>query len=51
MAIGALGISGLWTGILAVIAGIIIMIWPAIIAYVIGIYLVIIGVLTIIASL
>jgi uncharacterized membrane protein HdeD (DUF308 family) len=51
MAVGGLAISGLWFGILAVIAGIIIMIWPAIIAYVIGIYLVIIGVLSIIASL
>ncbi len=44
-------ISGLWGGILAIIAGIIIMIWPAIIAYVIGIYLIIVGVLTIIGSL
>lgn len=51
MGVSGLAIGGLWTGILAVIAGIIIMIWPAIIAYVIGIYLVIIGVLTIIASL
>lgn len=51
MALSGLAISGLWLGILAVIAGIIILIWPAIISYVIGIYLVIIGVLTIIASL
>ncbi len=44
-------ISGLWGGILAIIAGVIIMIWPAIIAYVIGIYLIIVGVLAIIGSL
>ncbi len=43
--------SGLWGGILAVIAGIIVLIWPAIINYVIGIYLIIVGVLSIIASL
>ena len=42
--------SGLWGGILAIIAGIIVLIWPSIINYVIGIYLIIVGVLTIIAS-
>jgi len=51
MPIAGIAISGLWGGILAIIAGVIIMIWPAIIAYVIGIYLIIIGVLTIISSL
>jgi uncharacterized membrane protein HdeD (DUF308 family) len=51
MAVGGLAVSGLWSGILSIIAGIIIMVWPAIIAYVIGIYLIIIGVLAIIGSL
>ena len=51
MPIAGLAISGLWYGILAVIAGVIVLIWPAIINYVIGIYLIIVGVLTIIASL
>jgi uncharacterized membrane protein HdeD (DUF308 family) len=50
MPVGALAISGLWYGILAIIAGIVIMVWPAIIAYVIGIYLIVIGVLAIIGS-
>jgi uncharacterized membrane protein HdeD (DUF308 family) len=51
MAIAGFTVGGFWYGILAVIAGIIILIWPAIIAYVIGIYLVIVGVLSIVASL
>jgi len=42
-------VGGLLTSILAVVAGIIILIWPQIIAYIIGIYLLIIGIMGIIA--
>lgn len=41
-------ISGLLAGIIAVVAGIIILIWPHIIAYIIGIWLIIVGALAII---
>ncbi|MGD1118141.1 MAG: DUF3096 domain-containing protein [Dehalococcoidales bacterium] len=43
--------SGLVGGILAVLAGIVIIIWPRIIAYIIGIYLIVVGILAVIASL
>jgi uncharacterized membrane protein YhhN len=42
-------IGGLVSSILAVMAGIIILIWPHIISYIIAIYLLIIGVMGIIA--
>ena len=44
-------ISGLIGGILAILAGIIIMVWPRIIAYIIGFYFIIVGILAVIASL
>ncbi len=44
-------ISGLIGGILAVLAGIIVIVWPRIIAYIIGIYLIVVGVLAVIAAL
>ncbi len=43
-----LGVSGLIGGIIALGAGIIIMVWPRIIAYVIGIWLIIVGIIAII---
>ncbi|MFH1031351.1 MAG: DUF3096 domain-containing protein [Chloroflexota bacterium] len=43
------GVGGLLGSILAIIAGIIVIIWPHIIAYVVGIYLVIVGILGLIA--
>ena len=47
----SLAVSGLVGGILTIIAGIIVLVWPRIIAYIIiGIYLIIIGLLAIIAS-
>jgi len=46
-----LSVSGLIGGILAILAGIVVMIWPRILAYIIGIYLIIVGVLAIIAAL
>jgi uncharacterized membrane protein HdeD (DUF308 family) len=46
-----IAVSGLIGGILAILAGIIIMVWPRIIAYIIGFYFIIVGILAIIASL
>lgn len=37
-------------GILAIIAGIIILIWPAIIAWIIGIYLIVFGILMVLGK-
>jgi len=48
---GLLQISGLIGGILAIVAGIIVMIWPRIIAWVVGIYLIIMGAFAILAAL
>ena len=45
-----LGLGGLIGGIITIIIGIIILVWPRIIAYVIGIWLVIVGIIAIIAS-
>lgn len=44
-------ISGLIPGIIAIVAGIIVLIWPKILAWVIGIYLIIFGALAVIAAL
>ena len=46
-----LGATGLIGGIISIIVGVLVIIWPRIIAYVIGIYLIIIGILAIIAAL
>lgn len=43
--------GGLIVGILTLIFGIVVLIWPKLLAYLIGIYLIIIGVVQIIASL
>jgi hypothetical protein len=43
-----LGVSGLIGGIIAVVAGFIVMVWPRILAYVIGAWLIIIGIIAII---
>jgi hypothetical protein len=42
--------SGVIGGIISIVVGIIIIIWPRIIAYLIGIYLVVIGIIAILAS-
>jgi hypothetical protein len=42
--------GGLIGGIISILVGIIIIIWPRIIAYIIGIYLIVIGIIAIIAS-
>ena len=46
---GFLTAGGLVAGIITVGAGIIILLWPRIIAYIIGIYLIIIGIMALIA--
>ena len=48
---GILAISGLIGGIIAVVAGIMVLIWPKIIAWVVGIYLIIFGALAIWAAI
>jgi uncharacterized membrane protein HdeD (DUF308 family) len=48
---GALAISGLVAGIISIIVGIIIIIWPRVIAYIIGAYLVIVGIIALVAAL
>ncbi len=45
-----LAVGGLLASIIAVVAGIIILIWPHIISYIIAIYLIIIGVMGIIVA-
>ncbi len=39
--------SGLITGIIAIVAGILILVWPAILAWVVGIFLIVWGILSI----
>ena len=47
---GILGIGGLVGGIITLLVGIVILVWPRIIAYVIGIWLIIVGILAIVAA-
>ncbi len=44
-------VSGLAASIIAIVAGIIVIIWPHIISYVIGIYLIIIGIIGLIGMM
>ena len=41
-------ISGLLAGIIAIVAGIIVLIWPHVISYIVGIWLIIVGALAVI---
>lgn len=43
--------GGVLAGILSIAVGIIIIVWPRIIAYIIGIYLVIVGLIALLAAL
>jgi len=43
-------VSGLVAGIITVVVGLLVLIWPRIIAYVVGIYLIVIGVIAIVAA-
>lgn len=45
-----IGTYGLIGGIISVVAGLIVIIWPRIIAYAIGIFLIIVGILSIVAA-
>ncbi len=42
-------VSGWVMGILAIIAGILIIVWPSLLAWIVGIYLIVIGILAILA--
>jgi uncharacterized membrane protein HdeD (DUF308 family) len=44
-------ISGLVAGIISIVAGIVVIVWPRIIAYIVGAYLVIVGVIALVAAL
>jgi uncharacterized membrane protein HdeD (DUF308 family) len=44
-------VGGLIAGILTIVAGIVILVWPKVIAYIIGIYLIIVGLVAVIAVL
>jgi len=46
-----LSVGGLIGGIISIIVGIIIIVWPRVIAYVIGGWLIIVGVLAVLATL
>jgi len=48
---GFLATGGLVVGIISIVVGILIVVWPRIIAYAVGIYLVIIGVVAVLAVL
>lgn len=43
-------IGGLITGIISILVGIAVIAWPRILAYIVGVYLIIIGVIAIVAS-
>jgi hypothetical protein len=44
-------LSGLVAGIISIVAGIVVIVWPRIIAYIIGGYLVIVGLIAVVAAL
>jgi hypothetical protein len=46
-----LEISGLVGGIMSIVVGVLVIIWPRMIAFVIGAYLVIIGIIAVVAAL
>jgi len=48
---GLVAIGGLLGGIVTVAAGVVILVWPKVIAYIIGIYLIIVGIVAVVASL
>ncbi len=43
-------VSGLLGGILSIVAGIVVIVWPRVLALIIGIYLIVIGVIAVIAA-
>jgi len=51
MPVGTWVVGGLIGGIISLVLGIIILIWPRFLAFLIGLWLVIIGIITIVAAL
>lgn len=43
-------VTGLLAGIISIVAGVVVVVWPRIIAYIIGAYLIIVGVIAIVAA-
>jgi uncharacterized membrane protein HdeD (DUF308 family) len=43
-------ISGMLAGIISIIVGVVVIVWPRIIAFVIGAYLIIIGIIAVVAA-
>ena len=43
-------ISGMVAGIISILVGIVVIAWPRIIAYVIGVYLIIVGIIAVVAA-
>lgn len=43
-------IGGLLTGIISILVGIAVIAWPRILAYIVGVYLIVIGIIAIVAS-
>ena len=48
---GLLQIGGLIGGAITIAAGITVLVWPRILAYIIGIYLIIVGLIAVVAAL
>jgi uncharacterized membrane protein HdeD (DUF308 family) len=48
---GLLPLGGLITGIITIVAGIIVLIWPKVLTYIVGIYLIIVGLIAVITEL
>lgn len=44
-------ISGLAAGIISIVVGIVVMVWPRIIAFVIGVYLIVMGIIAVLAAM
>lgn len=45
-----IAVSGLAAGIVSVVVGVLVLVWPRIIAYAVGLYLIVIGVIAIVAA-
>jgi len=48
---GFLQLGGLTAGIITIAAGIVVLVWPRVIAYIVGIYLIIVGLIALLAVL
>ncbi len=43
-------ISGMLAGIISILVGVVVIVWPRIIAYVIGAYLILVGIIAVVAA-